>query len=167
MMLSYDYTQTLLLVVSYMLIYNITSFLLFSSLLQVMNTNMKTLYAFATLGPSNVFTKVINISLLSLAGVPPLLGFFSKIFIFVLLSNSNLFVLFPPFFILLFIGLYFYIQNMRFLNASSPSTLEQPVELSLRVNFLYFTFAVPILFVVIFGFCYVEDVMLLVSWVLS
>ena len=167
MMLSYDYTQTLLLVVSYMLIYNITSFLLFSSLLQVMNTNMKTLYAFATLGPSNVFTKVINISLLSLAGVPPLLGFFSKIFIFVLLSNSNLFVLFPPFFILLFIGLYFYIQNMRFLNASSPSTLEQPVELSLRVNFLYFTFAVPILFVVIFGFCYVEDVMLLVAWVLS
>lgn len=163
MLFSYDYTQTLLLVISYMLIYNLTSFLLFSSILQFMNTNFKTLYSFASLGPSNFFTKVINIAILSLAGVPPLLGFFSKVFVFVLLSSSNLFVLFPPFFVLLFIGLYFYIQNLRFLNATSPSTLNQPIELGLRVNFLYFSFTLPVLFFVVFGFCYVEDLMLFVS----
>jgi NADH:ubiquinone oxidoreductase subunit 2 (subunit N) len=103
---------------------------------------------------------------LSMAGVPPLLGFFSKIFIFVLVAHSNLFVLFLPLFILLFVGLYFYVQNLRFLNSTNKPQLVLPSELSLRSNFSYYTTSLPLLFLVIFGFCYVDDLLLLSAWVL-
>jgi len=166
MLLSYDYTQTMILVLSYMILYNLTSFLLFSTIMQIVNTNFKTLYSFSNLGASNIFTKFLGLSLLSLAGVPPLVGFFSKIFVFVLISNSSLFILFPSFFALLFIGLYFYIQNLRFLNSTAKSTTSLVVELHSRFNFLYFTFALPLSFFIIFGFCYVDDLLLLVSWFL-
>ena len=163
MIFSYDYTQTMLLVLSYMIIYNVTSFLLFSTIMQLVNTNIKTLYSFSALGSSSLFTKLLSLSILSLAGVPPLLGFFSKVFVFVLISNSNLFILFPPFFILLFTGLYFYIQNLRFLNSTSKSHLVYINELQLRTNFLYFNFSLPLSFFIIFGFCYIDDLLLLAS----
>ena len=155
-----------MLIFSYMLIYNITSFLLFSTIMQVVNTDIKTLFSFANLGAINIFTKVISLTLLSLAGVPPLLGFFSKVFVFVLISNSNLSLLFLPFFILLFVGLYFYVQNLRFLNTTSKSSIVYPSELLTRMNFTYFTFMLPSAFVIIFGFCYVDDLFILASWLL-
>ena len=149
-----------------MVIYNITSFLMFATIMQLLNTNIKTLFSFSNLDTGNVFTKVLSLVILSLAGVPPLVGFFSKIFVFVLVSNSNLFILFPPFFILLFTGLYFYIQNLRFLNSTNAPSMSFPSELSTRVSPLYFSMTLPIVFFILFGFCYVDDLFLVLSWVL-
>lgn len=161
MLFNYDYIQSIMLIFSYMLIYNVTSFLLFSTIMQVVNTDLKTLYSFANLGTSNVFTKIISLTLLSLAGVPPLLGFFSKVFVFVLISNSNLSLLFLPFFVLLFVGLYFYVQNLRFLNTTSSNSIVYLSENSTRMSFVYFTFMIPTAFLIIFGFCYVDDLFVL------
>lgn len=166
MLLNYDYFQVMLLVLTYMVIYNITSFLLFSTLMQALTMDFKTLFSLSNLGPSEILTKVLSLSILSLAGVPPLLGFFSKIFVFVLISASHLFILFPAFFILLFIGLYFYVQNLRFLNATNAPSLVLISELSLRTHLLYYTFSLPISFIIIFGFCYVDDLLIALSWVL-
>ena len=55
-----------------------------------------------------------------MAGVPPFWGFFSKLFIFLAILNTSLSVLFLPLLILLIISLYFYVQNVRFLNATAP-----------------------------------------------
>ena len=156
----------MLLVLSYTIIYNLTSFLLFTTLMQFVSSNVRTLFALSNLGSSNVFSKILGLSILSLAGVPPLLGFFSKIFIFVLVSNSNLSTLFIPLFALLFIALYFYTQNLRFLNSTTPSSFTIELELQARTAPLYFTFAIPIMFFVIFGFCYVDDLLLVSAWVL-
>jgi len=156
----------MLLVLSYMIIYNLTSFLFFSTLLQASTTKLQTLYSFSSLGASSLHSKLLGLSVLSLAGVPPLLGFFSKIFVFTLVSNSNLFLLFPPFFILLFVGLYFYIQNMRFLNTTSTPDLNLKSELQLRSNTSYYSYNLPIAFFIICGFCYVDDLLLLGSWIL-
>lgn len=161
MLFNYDYIHSIMLIFSYMLIYNVTSFLLFSTIMQVVNTDIKTLYSFANLGTSNVFSKVISLSLLSLAGVPPLLGFFSKVFVFVLISNSNLSLLFLPFFVLLFVGLYFYVQNLRFLNSTSTNSVVYSSEHSTRMSLVYFTFMIPTAFLIIFGFCYVDDLFIL------
>lgn len=166
MLFNYDTLHTMTLLLTYMIIYNLTSFLLFSTLLQIANTKVKTLFSLSDLGSANFFTKTLSVTLLSMAGVPPLLGFFSKIFIFVLVAHSNLFVLFLPLFILLFVGLYFYVQNLRFLNSTNKPQLVLPSELSLRSNFSYYTTSLPLLFLVIFGFCYVDDLLLLSAWVL-
>jgi NADH:ubiquinone oxidoreductase subunit 2 (subunit N) len=163
MLFTYDYTQTMVLVLSYTLIYNLTSFLLFSTIMQVTSTDVKTLYSLASLGASNIYAKILGMCVLSLAGVPPLVGFFAKIFAFVLLSNSNLFLLFPPFFILLFVGLYFYVQNLRFLNSTNLPTASSLSELQTRPNITYFSYSLPISFFIIFGFCYVDDLLLLAS----
>ncbi len=95
MLFNYDYFQVMTLVLLYMVLYNLTSFALFATLTQFLNSQLKTLYSFASLGSSTIFTKILTLIILSLAGVPPLLGFFSKIFVFVLVANSSLILLFP------------------------------------------------------------------------
>jgi NADH:ubiquinone oxidoreductase subunit 2 (subunit N) len=166
MLFSYDYMQTMAFVLSYTIIYNATSFLLFATIMQVVSTDIKTLYSLANLGASNIYAKILGLCVLSLAGVPPLVGFFAKIFTFVLLSASNLFLLFPPFFVLLFVGLYFYVQNLRFLNSTNLPSSPSIVELNPRPNLTYFTCAIPLSFLIVFGFCYVDDLLLLASWLL-
>ena len=166
MLLNYDFLHTMLLLLTYMIIYNLTSFLLFTTILQSAGGNLKTLFSFSNFGSTNILTKVLSLTLLSLAGVPPLVGFFSKIFVFVLISNSHLTILFVPFFILLFIGLYFYIQNMRFLNATNAPLVTSVTELSLRSNLTYFSLMIPSSFFIIFGFCYVDDLLVLSLWLI-
>lgn len=166
MLFNYDYFQVMTLILLYMVIYNLTSFALFATVIQFLNLKLKTLYSFAHLGASTFFTKVLTLIVLSLAGVPPLLGFFSKIFVFVLVANSSLLVLFPSLFILLFVGLYFYIQNLRFLNSTNYSDIHYQSEKLLRTNPLYFTLVIPICFLLVFGFCYLDDFLLLCAWVL-
>ena len=146
-----------------MIIYNIAIYAIFLTLFQFTHSSYKTIYSFVDLGSSNFFSKVLIISLFSMAGVPPFWGFFSKIFIFSLLCNSNFFILFPIFFILLFISLYFYIQNIRFLNSTSGSNFTPIVSLQQRVVPLYYYLVLSFLFLIVFGVFYTEDLILLTS----
>lgn len=148
-----------------MIIYNFALFTVFLTLFQFVHQNYKTIYSFIDLGSSNFFTKVLIISLFSMAGVPPFLGFFSKIFVFSLMCNSNFFVLFPFFFMLLFIGLYFYIQNIRFLNSTAGSNFTPIHEITTRVVPLYYYITFLVLFFLTFGIFYTEDLLLLLNWV--
>lgn len=166
MLLNYDSFQTVLLVLAYILIYNLSSLLLFFTLIQVSEYSFKTLFSFSYLSVSNVYTKFLSLVILSFAGVPPLLGFFSKIFIFVLISTAKLISLFLPLFVLLFAGLYFYIQNLRFLNSSNRSVTGSKNISPVRHNTTYFIYALPIVFFIVFGVCYLDDLVLLSTWVL-
>jgi NADH:ubiquinone oxidoreductase subunit 2 (subunit N) len=57
----------------------------------------------------------LSVSLFSMAGVPPFAGFFSKLLLVTFLTSSNLFILYTFLFIILFISLFFYMQNIRYL----------------------------------------------------
>ena len=101
-----EFNDVLLLLWSYMFIYNVSLFVVFSTVIQLLNSKIKTLYAFSDLGSTNTFTKILVVALFSMAGVPPFWGFFSKIFIFLLLFNSNLYI-FYIFFTIVFISYLF------------------------------------------------------------
>lgn len=166
MILNYDSFQTVTLILAYVLIYNLSSLILFFTLIQVIDKNLKTLFSFSYLSVSHVYTKILSLLILSLAGVPSLLGFFSKIFIFILIVNANLCSLFIPFFILLFAGLYFYIQNLRFLNSTTSSIEHPSMGFSSRHNVVYFLYTLPTVFLILFGIAYIDDLLLLTAWVL-
>jgi NADH:ubiquinone oxidoreductase subunit 2 (subunit N) len=149
-----------------MLIYNLSLFLVFATFFQFMHSEFKTLHTLLDLGSLNFFTKILIIALFSMAGVPPFWGFFSKIFIFSLMCSSNFFILFPPFFFLIFIGLYFYIQNIRFLNSTAGSDFTPIVEMGVRSTPLYYYLAFLGSFLLTFGLFYTEDLIMFFSWVL-
>ena len=166
MLFYYDSLQIVIFVFTYLLIYNFTSFIFFTTFLQFLNTHLVTLLSLNLLTQSHFFTKVLSLSLMSLAGVPPLLGFFSKIFVVILVSTSNMLILFPSFFTLLFTGLYFYIQNIRFLHSTTTSNLPVTTELSFRVSLLYTYVGILLSFLLIFGFCFIDDIILICTWTL-
>lgn len=146
-----------------MLIYNIALYLVFSTLFQSVSLNYKTIYSFLDLGSSNFFSKILILSFFSMAGVPPFWGFFSKVFIFTLLCTSNFFFLFPFFFVLLFLGLYFYIQNIRFLNSTAPSTFTPIVDLTIRSVVAYYYLSLTLSFLLTFGLLFTEDLFVFIS----
>lgn len=78
---------------------------------------------FRTLSEYKFFrtTGFINISLvvlfLSLAGIPPLLGFLSKFYLFLLLFSSKIYIFISIMIIFNLFVMYFYIQNIRFIQS--------------------------------------------------
>ncbi len=161
-----EFGNTLVLLWSYMLIYNVSLFVIFSTLFQFTNSELKTTHSFSSIGANQFYSATLIISLFSMAGVPPFCGFFAKVFLFTLLANAHFFVLFPFFFLILFIGLYFYIQNIRFLNSRAGADFHPIIELNLRNSPLYYYLTFTILFFLIFGFIFTEDIILIMSWLL-
>ena len=94
--------------------------------MSVFNKSLKTLYSFNLFSFDSFFMFFLTIFLFSLSGVPPFLGFFSKIFLFDLLFNNNFFILYFLFFILLILGLYFYVQNIRFIHSTNQKSISKP-----------------------------------------
>ena len=95
-----------------------------------------------------------------MAGVPPLMGFFSKLLILILLVNTSLSALYFFFFILLFFGLYFYLQNVRFLYNCGTGRLDYAFIDSVRRAIIYFYVTALILFVFVVSFAFFDDLIL-------
>ena len=167
MILFNNYLDTLVILFIYMFIYNISLIMIFWTLHQFISFNFKTLYSFTDLKFNYYFTTILSIVLFSMAGVPPFLGFFSKILILILLINSNFFLFYCFFFGLLFFGLYFYLQNIRFLHSTGIGRLNYANVGFLRSSSLYFTLTIFFLFFLIFGFAFMDDLVLYFYWIIS
>lgn len=125
-------------------------------------TQFKTLHSFNNFSFDSFLLLSITILLFSMAGVPPFIGFFSKLFILTLLTNNSFFVLYAVFFVVLFIGLYFYVQNIRFLHSTNYSTSARPYFItSERVTPLTYYFTVVALTLITLGVTYVDDILLI------
>lgn len=163
-----DFSASIVYLYSYMFIYNVTLILLFWVISAVFITANKTLSSFSGFNLSSSSLFLLTISLFSIAGVPPFTGFLSKIFILNLLINQKLAYLYFFLFILLFIGLYFYVQNMRFLHSSNYNSHLNIKFLSQNAVWLsYSYYAVFTAFFILFGLFFVDDIILFFSWVLN
>ena len=167
MILFNNYLDTLVILFIYMFIYNISLIMIFWTLHQFISFNSKTIYSFTDLKFNYYFTTILSIVLFSMAGVPPFLGFFSKILILILLINSNFFLFYVFFFGLLFFGLYFYLQNIRFLHSTVIGKINYANVGFLRIYFLYYVLNFFFLFILIFGFSFMDDFILYFYWLLS
>ncbi len=159
--------DSLVILYTYMLVYNLSLFIIFWTLHQFISFNFKTIYSFNDLKMDFFFITVVTLILFSIAGVPPFIGFFSKLLILVLLINSNFFFFYIFFFTLLFFALYFYIQNIRFLYSTGKGKIDYAHLEFMRKTSLYFYYSLFFLFFIIFGLFFMDDIILYFYWLFS
>lgn len=153
-----------------MIVYNVGLALLFVTLGQVMTSFFTTTHSFTLLPQGSPLLKNVLVALFSMAGIPPFLGFFAKLSVFVVVSNLYLFVMFPFFFVLLFSGLYFYIQNVRLILTAPRGFVSgglYPEDLNVRRVTSLEMIATLLNFTLLAGLFYLEDFFLYSAWLLS
>lgn len=151
----------------YMLVYNLSLLIIFWTFQQFISTAFKTIYSFNDFKMDFFFVTIITIILFSIAGVPPFIGFFSKIIILLLLANTNFFFFYIFFFGLLFFGLYFYVQNIRFLYSTAKGKIDYAHLEFMRKTSIYFTYVTVFFFIIMFGLIWMDDIILYVYWLFS
>ena len=103
----------------YMFLYNLTMLGIFWIIKSILSINFKTLYSFNIFSFDSFYLFFLTIFLFSLAGVPPFIGFFNKLFLLNLLVEYSFYLLYFLLFVILIVGLYFYMQNLRFLHSTN------------------------------------------------
>ena len=105
----------------------------------------------------------IILTLLSLVGMPPLLGFVGKFLMVIFINLKTQFFIFFIFVLLNLLMIYFYIQNFRFLIKKSNSTefLNHFKNSSVNLNVL--KILVFFLFFTTFGIFFFDDFFLILS----
>lgn len=164
MLFLFNFWDNLVTLVLYIVIYNFSLILLFWTVKQTITTNLITINSLSLFKHNHFFVFLLTVLFLSMAGVPPFLGFFAKILILVSLVNLNFFTMYFFFFILLFFSLYFYVQNIRFLQSTQQSQISYSFFLNLRLTLNFFYFAYFTVFFLLFGFIFFDDFLLIVYY---
>ncbi len=152
----------------YLFVYNCSFIIIFAIFQQIVLNSSNTIYSFKTFKFNPFFTTLLTITLLSIAGIPPFIGFFTKLFVLILLVNNDFFLFFFFFFVLLMISLYFYLQNIRFIYSSKPSVVNYSFEnRNIRFSFLPSYIIVIFTFFVCFGFFFVDDFLIYFYWLFT
>lgn len=149
-----------------MFIYNSTLVSIFFILMSSTLSSFKTIYSFSNYSFDSFSLLTLSIFLFSLAGVPPFIGFFSKLFLLNMLSNSNFTLLYFLLFVILFLGLYFYIQNLRFLHSTSYGTSSSSYTLNERKSISIYYFVLLVSIIVSLGFLFIDDIILFFIWLI-
>jgi NADH-quinone oxidoreductase subunit N len=106
---------------------------------------IKTLNEFKNLNITSSTTNIVVLSLLSMAGMPPLLGFFGKFLIILFFLKKAQFFLFIVFIFINLFVIYFYILNIRFLISKSTKHF-----FFIKGFNVYFNFPIVALFLFLF-----------------
>ena len=77
-----------------MFIYNLSVIGLFWVFFSFVNSDIKTLYSFSLFSFDSFYLFFLTVLIFSLAGVPPFMGFFSKLFLLNILVNKNFYYLY-------------------------------------------------------------------------
>ena len=161
-----NFIDNLIILYTYMFIYNISLFLFFWLIHQFINIKFINLFSFNDFKFNFFFLILITFVFFSISGIPPFIGFFSKILILITLINSNLFLIYLIFFILLFFSLYFYLQNIRFLYSISKGQLNYAYFFNNRFSISFFFNSFFFLFFLIFGIFFFEDLIIYFNWLI-
>mgnify|MGYP004330976007 FL=1 len=167
MLLIWDVIVPLHSMLTYLSVYNYTLMILFWVILSILVVKFKTLHAFNSLSFNSYSIFLVTVILFSISGVPPFAGFFTKLLIFVLNIANSFFLFYTLFFVIVFISLYFYIQNIRFLHSTNYQTTQVPYLVNERLILLFHYFSVTLLITLIGGFVVFDEISLLFLWILN
>jgi NADH-quinone oxidoreductase subunit N len=140
------------------LIYLITLFLFFTAFNAVPNNKLKYLNfigVFSTFAPLKFF---LIVAFFSLCGVPPLAGFFAKLYILMSLLNRSAYFLIVLFFFFNLFAMFFYLQNIRFLTNSSKAKVFQVAKVVYTGGDFFQTSLVLFFFFIIFAYIYINNI---------
>lgn len=121
---------------------------------------MRSLYSLSHLTFNAYYTLLFLVLLLSMAGIPPFIGFFSKIFIIHLLVSHGFFLIYLLLIVVFLLGLYFYMQNVRFINSTNLEKISYPSTFTERSTSIYYYFSLSSLAFIFFGVVYIDDLLL-------
>jgi len=158
---------TITLLYFYMIFYNLTLLGFFWIINSSIITNIKTLYSLNTFSFNSFYLFFVTIFLFSLAGVPPFTGFFNKLFLFNLIFQNGFFLLYTLLLIILLVGLYFYMQNLRFLHSTNYNHSYKPFLKIERSSILLHYYLVVKLILLANGVFLMDDFLLITSWLLQ
>jgi len=152
---------------TYLSVYNFTLAFLFWVMLSVLTLKLKTLYAFNNFSFSSYNIFLITIILFSVSGVPPFAGFFTKLLVFILNIANSFFLFYTLFFVIVFLSLYFYIQNIRFLHSTNYQTVQVPYLVNERIILSFYYLSILLLISLISSFILFDEVSLVFLWILN
>ena len=155
------------LILSYFLIYNLTLLIFLYLNTIILIFNQKTLYSFNNLSLTSYYLFLITILLFSIAGVPPFLGFFSKVIILIITFINNFFLLYYILFLVLFIGLYFYMQNIRFIHSTFIKSLFSPYLYNEKLIIIFYYSSIYWLLILILGLITFDDINFYILWLFN
>lgn len=124
----------------------------------------RTLNEIKGLNSYNFLTMAVAFSLLSLAGMPPLLGFVGKFLLLIFLAYKNQFLLFIIFSFINLFMIYFYIQNLRFLVRKTSSNILVVRQFFVNIDMRLVLLVVVLNFFNIFGIFFFEDFLIFVNY---
>ena len=152
---------------TYLSVYNFTLAFLFWVMLSVLTLKLKTLYAFNNFSFSSYNIFLITVILFSVSGVPPFAGFFTKLLVFILNIANSFFLFYTLFFVIVFLSLYFYIQNILFLHSTNYQSNQVPYVGNERLIITFFYLSIFLLIVLISGFILFDEISLIFLWILN
>lgn len=153
----------LLNIISYLIV-----FLILIALILMCNlSKLKTLNQFKEFNSYSFIHYTIVFSLISLAGIPPLLGFSGKFLAILFASLKSQYVIIILMTLLNIFAMYFYIQNLRFVVKKTKSNILIYKNYYVNINYSLITNIIIFNFFNIFGILFLSDFLIIITNITS
>lgn len=150
-------------IVNYLLIFlPIMIIILYCDISKIKNLNQ-----FKEFNSNSFILSTVLISLLSMAGIPPLLGFTGKFLSILFLSFKSQYFLLLITLVLNMFSMYFYIQNLRFLVKRTKSSILSYKNYYININYSLNNVIVVLNIINIFGFLFISDFLIIFNYITS
>lgn len=168
MLLYNSITENLVLIYFYLTVYNMSSIFIIWTLQILGYANKTSLFVLTSLKSWPSISIIFSSTLFSMAGVPPFIGFFTKLLILLAFLNKSFFFLAFYFTPIVLLSLYFYIQNIRFICTFSFNKNYTPCSFltSRYVSIYYVYFSIINLIVILLSTFFLFDILSYFHWLL-
>jgi NADH:ubiquinone oxidoreductase subunit 2 (subunit N) len=124
---------------------------------------IQNLSALRLLNSHKFFSIIIILAFLSLAGVPPLLGFIGKFLLLMLIISTNNYLVFVFLSFINLFTLYFYLQNTRFIITKNQSQIQNVINMGINFSYKPINIVCLINSINFLGIFIFEDILIYVS----